>query len=564
MDYVTRGVCGQEGCRERRYYLDNGLWFCRRGHLQEGRQVEEDPDDFGTQGKTHRVKKEKEGKSRKTYRGQPAYTLYLQAYQLILWKQCHALVQNHGFPEQFEGVVRDLWALRLQKFKLRINDTTDDEDDGDHAPELFSSQPSQTEESDDEHFKSRSSVLKWPHLLDAVALCYLAAILMRLPVCVNDFHRLIIRQEIPYIRSMRSLPAEMKNKLPPEFVARLDVNRLPKIENLHRGFLNIALYYQQRFGIILPPLNSTLVLYRHIKRLAIPIDVYEATGKLQELLAFTYEFPKRLRKDERKISFHLPEVQLMVVLVIATKLLFPFDGITRYPTTTKEPSTQAMNWEAWMGAQRHFADQIHRNGKIGTEEAIQLTDKDVLDMKPNQLDEYMDWYEKNWLDTSKDTPAIAKMFPISRAESETAANSDHTPTSGPEDDPMEAALTSLLQTALQEILPTEVIPSRGEEEDLEEGLARPGDWYQRYRWESALPITARTFYELAAQLAGISLQTLIRAVSIAEFRIAKWHENQRRSEYLAQFGVDLGDEAGDAMDVINEQLSELGDEDEAS
>lgn len=35
MEYVTRGVCGQEGCRERRYYLDNGLWFCRRGHLQE-------------------------------------------------------------------------------------------------------------------------------------------------------------------------------------------------------------------------------------------------------------------------------------------------------------------------------------------------------------------------------------------------------------------------------------------------------------------------------------------------------------------------------------------------
>lgn len=35
MDYVTRGVCGQEGCRETRYYLDNGLWYCRRGHLQE-------------------------------------------------------------------------------------------------------------------------------------------------------------------------------------------------------------------------------------------------------------------------------------------------------------------------------------------------------------------------------------------------------------------------------------------------------------------------------------------------------------------------------------------------
>lgn len=57
MEYTIRGVCGQEGCRETRYYLDNGLWFCRRGHQQEGRQVEEEPDDFGTQGKTNRVKK---------------------------------------------------------------------------------------------------------------------------------------------------------------------------------------------------------------------------------------------------------------------------------------------------------------------------------------------------------------------------------------------------------------------------------------------------------------------------------------------------------------------------
>lgn len=38
----------------------------------------------------------------KAYRGRWAYTLYLQTYQLILWKQCHALVTDHGFPEQFE------------------------------------------------------------------------------------------------------------------------------------------------------------------------------------------------------------------------------------------------------------------------------------------------------------------------------------------------------------------------------------------------------------------------------------------------------------------------------
>lgn len=84
-------------------------------------------------------------------------------------------------------MVRDLWAFRLGKFKLRIKDTTDG-DDG-HEPEFFSSQPSQTEDSDDEDLKSGSKFLQWPRLLDAVAICYLAAILMRLPVCVNDFHR---------------------------------------------------------------------------------------------------------------------------------------------------------------------------------------------------------------------------------------------------------------------------------------------------------------------------------------------------------------------------------------
>lgn len=250
----------------------------------------------------------------------------------------------------------------------------------------------------------------------------------------------------------------------------------------------------------------------------------------------------------------------MVILVISTKLLFPFDGLTRHPATSKEPSTQSMNWRVWMHAQREFADHHHRDGRIGTEEAIQLTDKDVVDMKHSQLDDYMDWYEKNWLDTSKEETPIAKMFPVSRSESEAAANPDSALASSAEDHNTEAALTVLLQTAMRDILSTKPIPIQ-EEEDLEEDIARPGDWYQRYRWESALPETARAFYELAAQLAGISLPTLIRAVSIAEFRVAKWHENQRRSEYLKQFGAELGDEEAYEMDVVDEQLSELDVED---
>lgn len=48
------------------------------------------------------------------------------------------------------------------------------------------------------------------------------------------------------------------------------LKQLPKLETLHRSFVSLGLQYQQRFGINLPPLNSSLILYRHIKRLAIP------------------------------------------------------------------------------------------------------------------------------------------------------------------------------------------------------------------------------------------------------------------------------------------------------
>lgn len=84
--------------------------------------------------------------------------------------------------------------MRLQDFTLRINATTDDEEDDER--ELFSSQP-ETDSSDDLGFKSRGGrYLEWPRLLDSVGLCYLAAVLMRLPVCVSDFHRYVRYQRV--------------------------------------------------------------------------------------------------------------------------------------------------------------------------------------------------------------------------------------------------------------------------------------------------------------------------------------------------------------------------------
>ncbi|KAJ5636646.1 uncharacterized protein N7484_009959 [Penicillium longicatenatum] len=526
MDYVTRGVCGQESCRERRYYVDNGLWFCRRGHLQEGRQIEEDADDFGKLGRINRVKREKEEKSRKTARGRKAQTLLLQAYQIILWKQCYALVHEHGFPEQFEGIVHDLWALKLQDYALKITESTEDEDI-DSEPEIFSSQASQKDD-DESSATIRPTYHIWPRMPETVALCYLAALIMQLPFCVADFHKLILRQDIPYIRALKVVPREIKKQLPPEFTEILTVNKIPKVEALHRTIRDIALRYQRKFGMELPPINSPIIFHRHIKRLAVPIDVYEMTKVIQRLLGFTFEYPEYLNDDKRIESLQLPEIQMVVLIVIATKLLFPFDNIPRNPVTAMEPTAQGIDWQEWVRAQQQYESQKHSEGRIGVEKAIQVSASDVSRMEPHQLDQYMDWYEKDWLDTTKDPNVVADMFPVSETQTETETPSRHD--LGAEQsaytDNEEKELDDLLRRSMEGMLSVPIVPDQ--EGEI---VARPGIWYRRYRWVSALPEEARSFYEVAAKLAAVSLHTLVRAVSAAEWRLGHGQEHQGCSEY---------------------------------
>ncbi|KAJ5278896.1 RNA polymerase I-specific transcription initiation factor Rrn7 [Penicillium angulare] len=454
-----------------------------------GQQIEEDPDDFGTQGKTHRVKREKEAKSRRTAQGRKAGTLLLQGYQLILWKQCHTLVHGHGFPEQFEGVVRDLWALRLQGLARKINQSAADEDP-ESETELFSSQasPSETDDSDNLSFKSNSRFLEWPRMVDSIATCYLAAVLMRLPVCIYDFRR------------------------------------------------DNAVFYQRKFGIELPPLNAPLILYRHIKRLGVPIDVYEITKTLQTLLDFEFTYPNIPPEQQRIHGLHLPEVQLVVLIVLATKLLFPFDDLERHPITAFEPAAQGIDWDKWLQAQQNFDSQNNPHGILGKEKVIGVTERDVLKMEPEQLDGYMDWYEKNWLTKTTSKNPNADMFPLSRPANQDPSNSNNNRLASQNNVDENELLNGMGRTVNESILAIPPIPP-------EEGkrTPRPGMWFQRYRWESSLPKTPRVFYQLAAQLGGVSLPYLVRVVSRAEWRVSKWQNSQRRTDYI-EHGRESDDE----------------------
>jgi RNA polymerase I-specific transcription initiation factor RRN7 len=273
-------------------------------------------------------------------------------------------------------------------------------------------------------------------------------------------------------------------------------------------------------------------------------------------VGFKYEFGSTSSKSKPRRNLNLPEVQLMALIVIATKLLFPFDDLDRQPSTAKEPATQFIDWSLWARAQTHFNNRENSNGRIDKEQVIQLTDKDVLNMGSSQLDQYMDWYESSWIDSFRLLNPVADMFPTSRTTEVPGPSQAVPPSTLAMAANTEEALNSLVHTVMQELKANEI------NQDPEEDDCRPGSWYWRYRWESQLPETAKAFYELAAQLAAVSLQTLVNAVTVTEHRIAKTIEDKRRAEYFSQMMEldmegDADEDSADGMDELDEQLTEL-------
>lgn len=81
--------------------------------------------------------------------------------------------------------MKDLWALRLQLFREKISEPD--------SSAVFSSQPeteTETERKDDTKAREwKVQVKGTPTLIQSLGICYLGAILLRLPVSLGDFHR---------------------------------------------------------------------------------------------------------------------------------------------------------------------------------------------------------------------------------------------------------------------------------------------------------------------------------------------------------------------------------------
>ncbi|KAF2127590.1 hypothetical protein P153DRAFT_343774 [Dothidotthia symphoricarpi CBS 119687] len=531
---MARGpVCGVENCRSRRYDEgEDGFQYCENGHRQGVLlRTEEDDDDFATGRRTvtHINKDEEEQKKiARHFSGRQALDLHLKCLQLILRHQIWFLVKEKGLPAELETVIFDLWSLRIAQFGDKIA-RQDQESES-------QSQVYNTLETDDSDTDGEKGTLRTPkgrdkklgsvpNLIDCLALCYLGMITLRLPVTPGDIYVWITDGKMAYRRAIKLLPLAMRDRLPPSYHSVLDPSTLLKHKRLYATITDLQISFEKDYAISWPALNVQLLLFRYLKELALPLELYDATIRLSDLLG--YSFVLRQDGNKRLGIRHLPEAQLAGCLVVCVKLLYPLDGEERYPKSSSEPTATVLDWDAWC-RQMETVKAKQRGGdtRFTTEEMTKLEEKDVFSMLGDQVDQYLGFYADTFLDDAEIQRtrenddfrnALYEMFPTDGKSHGSSTTAVEEVSIQERLDVVKAVHSSMRSRA-----------AVGDDDDAQEDVLRPGEAYRLYKKEHDLPGQAKIFYEEVARMVGLSMDMLIMAVLFTEARIEQWRRRVAR------------------------------------
>jgi RNA polymerase I-specific transcription initiation factor RRN7 len=427
---------------------------------------------------------------------------------------------------------------------------------------VFSSQ-SEGDSTDDETKKRKRNHFEnsYPRVIDGVCLCYLGILLLRLPVTAADVYAWISDGQLLYYRAIKTVDMTMKSRLPGRYHSLLDPQHLLKPETLHTTIQSTITMYGRSFGMDVPATNHHVFLYRLIQDLALPLEVYAATVQLASMLQinFSYE-PDSLTNARSSVVLRLAEGKLVAILIVATKLLFPFDDIVRRPRHATDLNTLGMDWTKWSQARRTAAEDNESND-LTYDQATRTTEDDILQMSNDKLDQYMDWYEKVFIDDDlRETGRAGKevefrrtmfrCFPITRPDY------GHDPRPNQNDDGKEESSAAMpehrfemqennkkkmIQAVQASLRTLQTTP----ESAMNSHVYRAGSFYKRYRQPEDLTGHAKEFFEEAAKVVGLSLESLILAVFAIERKVEAWEQrardrDKRRERSDADGGSNLG------------------------
>ncbi|KAK9365259.1 hypothetical protein V1509DRAFT_633640 [Lipomyces kononenkoae] len=470
-------VCGVNNCRSRLWHTVEGLQYCQFGHQNEGAvEFAEDDDDFQfTQGRTIKIKvgPSQNTKESRIYYGRKGYTLFLKCYQLVLRNQVAWLVKNKNAPPTLEAIVKALWILYLEarginKLTLQLEHESDDDNEGppvgsasagmkynlgsspqrpttstpendaemnrlSEDDELSSDdngilqEDSAIESSEDEETLDQLANLTLSgsqkglefvqiKLAESVVLCYLGCRILKLPIFLGDLYQELRNMEFPFMRASNCIPYSMRQHLDVRYQHIFEPRNIPIQGLLHNFCGYITGILLERHKITVEPPSRTVLLFRYVHDLFLPLEIYQAVLHLSNYLDLDFSFQTN-RKPKRR-EFH-PEIKLMALVVIATKLCFGLDGVLRMPKTLSEPAAQHLDWnlwkrslmstwdkEKWMKMNDEIGAKPTNNGKLTGKMAAAASETkrgpynydndDVAFWDSDQINKFLNFYQKTW------------------------------------------------------------------------------------------------------------------------------------------------------------------------
>jgi RNA polymerase I-specific transcription initiation factor RRN7 len=472
------------------------------------------------------------------FSGREAFDLYLKCLQLILRHQLWFLVQKKGFPAELETIVYDLWTLRIAQFGDRIA-AVREQSDSQSQSQIFNTLESEDDsatENEHERIKATKArrdrtLANEPNLKDCLALCYLGILTLRLPFTPGDIYNWVTDGNMAYRGAIKVLPLTMRDRLPPHYHAALDPNTMFKYKRFYSSVTDLHLSYDKDHGISWPALNVPVLMFRCLRELALPLEIYDATTRLGRLLG--YDFALHNDGNKRMGVRHLPEAQLIGCLIVCVKLMYPLDDKSRQPRTSAEPSAVAFDWVNWSHQMSTAKDTEQGDDKrYTTEELLQLSERDIFSMRSDQIDQYLDFYADTFLDhaevqRTKDSDdfrrALYEMFPVD---------------SGRQYPPIQLSEGIPLAHKLDVVRAVHsgvraVPPLSDDQQQSGSHILRPGQAYPIWKKEQDLPEQARKFYAKAARLMGLSMDMLILVVCSIEAKVEQWRRQQIRTHAVS-------------------------------
>lgn len=446
-----------------------------------------------------------------------------------------------------QSVLHDLWALRVQNLKPRMDFEITADSDTETQGSVFSSQEdTEAEREPDESFKRAVKTSAAPNMVQSLALCYMATQILRLPVLLGDLISWASAGSLLYHRAITEIPRDMRDRLPGMYHALLDPQIHLTPDKMFRAVTSLVLLFDKDYGMSLPALNVPLHLFRLLEELALPLEVYPAVRRIAVFLHFDFLYPTVNKKRIHVVDF--PEAQLAACIVIAIKLFYGFDVVPRHPTDEESPAAATIDWNKWKTYTERYDREVKATGPLGYENAMRATEIDLLNLSDSKIDDYLDFYAKTWTvqdpaDTDKDVDFRRMMldsFPV---------GSRSTPLeTAPDFSELKKEKVRSVQASLR---PTPVILAE-EAKYMERRVVRPGEEYQCHKNVQNLEGYARMFYEAMAKVSGLTVQHIVRAVVFAERRLTKLKPTRKFVRDGKRGRVDTEDLLDDEPDGLTE------------